>query len=855
MSLSRLRNIGIAAHIDAGKTTCTERILYYTGDIRKMGEVHDGQATTDFLKQEQERGITIMSAAVTCRWKNHQINIIDTPGHVDFTIEVERSMRVIDGLIGLFCAVGGVQPQSETVWNQADNHKVPRIAFVNKMDRVGADFADVVAQIEKYLDANPVAYQLPIGAEENFLGVVDLVRQIAITYPTEHDRVEGPIPAELVEQAKAGRKHIIEKLADFNEEIAELYLGEQDVSDELIKKATRDCTIKMLLTPVFCGTAYKNKGVQDLLDAVLDYLPSPIDVGAVIGKSMTDDKTHQRHPNETDPFCALAFKIINDPYVGVQTFIRIYSGKLTSGMSVLNSSKDKKERIGRIMRIHAKDREELSEAGAGEIVALVGMKDTKTGDTLCDMNSPVILESINIPPSVIEMKVSPKRKAEEEKMGLGLHKLGTEDPSFHIRVDQESSETIISGMGELHLEIMVDRLKVEYGIEVEVGEPSVAFREAIRKECEQETKFVKQTGGRGQYAHTVIRFEPNPGKGFEFVDMIKGGVIPQEFIPSVRKGLEACLEGGILAGYPILDIKAVLTFGSYHDVDSSDMAFRQCAAQCFREAFMKSDPVILEPIMKIEVTTPDDYIGDVIGDLNKRRGKIEEMRRFRKGSQKVYGYVPLMEMFGYSTQLRSLSSGRANYSMEFEKVPAGSERNSGTRCQSRCRKKSSKKQVTRRTASIIKSPRFTAGFFIIEYAGDQQSAYPVERYPAETDLFRTNSCRPVFPVRDLEVPENRRSFFLENQQHLKTYSTNLPLRMGFQPQFEHMTELTKICSNNDFTFKSIGKHKTSVFLKHIHCAKLSVRITAGIHATAEYRKGRWVPKLSMAAQHNQIRLP
>jgi elongation factor G len=663
-----MRNIGIAAHIDAGKTTCTERVLFYTGVNRKMGEVHDGQATTDFLKQEQERGITIMSAAVTCKWKNNQINIIDTPGHVDFTIEVERSMRVVDGLIGLFCAVGGVQPQSETVWNQADRHKVPRIAFVNKMDRVGADFADVVAQIEKYLDANPVAFQLPIGAEENFMGVIDLVAMKAYEYPNELDVKEVPIPAELLEEAKKGHSKIIEKLADFNEEIAELYLSEAEVPLELIKKAARDCTIKMLITPVFCGTAYKNKGVQTLLDAVIDFLPSPVDVGAVVGTDLNDpEKTHQRHPKETDPFCALAFKIINDPYVGVQTFIRIYSGKLQSGTTVVNSTKDKKERIGRILRIHAKDREELSEAGPGEIVALVGMKDTKTGDTLADVNAPIILETIHVPPSVIEMKVTPKRKAEEEKMGLGLYKLATEDPSFHIRVDEESSETIISGMGELHLEIMVDRLKVESGIEVEVGEPSVAFRETIRKECEQETKFVKQTGGRGQYAHTLIRFEPNQGKGFEFVDQIKGGVIPNEFIPSVRKGLEACLDGGILAGYPILDVKAVLTFGSYHDVDSSDMAFRQCAAQCFREAFMKSEPVILEPIMKIEVTTPDDYIGDVIGDLNKRRGKIEEMRRFRKGSQKVYGYVPLMEMFGYSTQLRSLSSGRANYSMEFEK--------------------------------------------------------------------------------------------------------------------------------------------------------------------------------------------
>lgn len=668
MGLTRLRNIGIAAHIDAGKTTCTERILFYTGVNRKMGEVHEGEATTDFMKQEQERGITIMSAAVTCKWKNHQINIIDTPGHVDFTIEVERSMRVIDGLIGVFCSVGGVQPQSETVWNQADRYKVPRIAFVNKMDRVGADFEDVVAQLEKYLDANPIAFQLPIGAEDQFQGVIDLIRQQAYFYPNEDEREVKPIPAEFVEKAKEFRHKIVEKLADFDDEIAELFLNEQEVSTELVIKAARDCTLKMLITPVFCGSAYKNKGVQDLLDAVIDFLPSPIDVGAVTGSDLNDpNKTHNRHPSEHDPFCGLAFKIINDPYVGQQTFVRIYSGKIESGMQVMNSTKDKRERVGRILRIHAKDREELTSAGPGEIIALIGMKDTKTGDTLCSVDQPVILEKIFIPPSVIEMKVSPKRKADEEKMGFSLHKLATEDPSFHIRVDPESSETIISGMGELHLEIMVDRLKEEYAMDVEVGEPSVAFRETMRKEAEQETKYVKQSGGRGQYAHTVIRFEPNPGKGFEFVDMIKGGVIPQEFIPSCRKGIEASLNDGILAGYPILDVKAVLTFGSYHDVDSSDMAFRICASMCFKEAFMKADPIILEPIMKIEVTTPDDHIGDVIGDLNKRRGKIEEMRRFRKGAQKVYGYVPLMEMFGYSTTLRSITSGRASYSMEFDK--------------------------------------------------------------------------------------------------------------------------------------------------------------------------------------------
>ncbi|HPA63255.1 MAG TPA: elongation factor G [Spirochaetota bacterium] len=673
MPLSKLRNIGIAAHIDAGKTTTTERILFYTGVNRKLGEVHDGAATTDFMKQEQERGITIASAAITTKWKDHQINIIDTPGHVDFTVEVERSMRVIDGLVGLFCAVGGVEPQSETVWNQADRYKVPRIALVNKMDRVGSDFMEVVGQLNKYLDANAVPFQLPIGAEDNFQGVIDLMKMKAIYYPAELKREEKDIPEEMKADAEAARKNMIEKIADFNDAIMEKYLAEEEIGYEELKKAARTVTINQNITPVFCASSYKNKGVEEYLDAVLDYLPSPVDIGSVHGQDVNDpSKSHTRHPVESDPFCALAFKHINDPYVGQQTFIRIYSGKLESGITVLNLTKGKKERIGRILRIHAKDREELTSAGAGEIVALIGMKDTKTGDTLCDQENPVILEKIHIPPAVIEMKITPQSKKDEEKLGFALNRLSTEDPSFKTRVDEESNETVIAGMGELHLEIMVDRLKEEYGLIVDVGEPAVAFRETMKTPVENSYKFAKQTGGKGMFANCTIRFEPNPGKGFEFVDMIKGGAIPQEYIPSVRKGLEATMDEGILAGFQVLDVKAILIDGSFHAVDSSDMAFRLCASMCFKQAFLKADPILLEPVMKVEVNTPDDYIGDVIGDLNRRRGKIGDMRRFRKGSQKVDAKAPLVEMFGYATTLRSLSSGRANYSMEFhayEQVP------------------------------------------------------------------------------------------------------------------------------------------------------------------------------------------
>lgn len=665
INISKLRNIGIAAHIDAGKTTCSERILYFTGVNRKVGETHDGQATMDFMKQEQERGITIASAAITAHWNDYQINLIDTPGHVDFTVEVERSLRVIDGMIAVFCAVGGVQPQSETVWNQADKYRVPRIAFVNKMDRTGADFYEVVSQMNKYLGANAVPLQLPIGVENSFEGMIDLVNMNSVIF-NDKERIIGPIPENMMEKAVAERHNLIEHVADFDDNIAELYLADEEVPVDMLKAAIREATIKLMMVPVLCGSAYKNKGIQLLLDAVVDYLPSPKDLGAIIAHDPNDEeKTIQRNPIDNEPFAALAFKLINDPYVGQQTFIRIFSGKLTSGMSVYNTNKGKYERVGRVFRIKAKEREEISEAGAGEIVALVGMKITRTGDTLCDDSAPVLLENIHIPPAVIEMKINLEDKKNRNKLGEALSKLCNEDPSFRSHYDEETEETIIAGMGELHLEIIVDRLKDEFKVPVSVGAPSVSFRETITTPFECNYKFAKQTGGSGQFARTVIRFEPNPGKGFEFVDMTKGGVIPKEFIPSVQKGLVAAMVKGPFAGYPVVDVKCVLVDGSYHPVDSSDMSFQLCAQMCFKEAFMKASPILLEPMMKVEVNTPDDYIGNVTGDLNKRRGRIEAMRRFRKGSQKLDAFVPLMEMFGYATALRNLTSGRANYSMEF----------------------------------------------------------------------------------------------------------------------------------------------------------------------------------------------
>lgn len=667
MPLTRLRNIGIAAHIDAGKTTVTERILFFTGTTRKMGEVHDGAATMDFMKQEQERGITIASAAITCAWKGSQINIIDTPGHVDFTVEVERSLRVIDGMVALFCAVGGVEPQSETVWNQADRYRVPRIAFINKMDRTGADFTEVVTQMNKYLDANALPFQLPMGAEEDFTGVIDVIGRKAYIF-RELEQIETQIPEVYKSKVEEARYTIVEKLAEYDDEIMGLFLEDKEVPENLLKKAARNATLKLLITPVFTGAAYKNKGVQLLLDAVIGYLPSPIDIGAVVGMDVDDpEKTHTRHPSSHDPFSALAFKLIHDPFVGQQTFIRIFSGSLKSGMPIINSTKDKPERIGRIYKIHAKDREEVKEAGPGDIVALIGMKFTKTGDTLCEPGHRLFLESIHIPPTVIELKILPMKRKDQEKLGEALGKLANEDPSFTVRFDDETEETIISGMGELHLEIIVDRLKHEFDVEVEVGEPAVAFRETITIEVESNYKHSKQTGGKGQFAQTVIRLEPNEGNGYEFIDKIKGGAIPNEYIPSVNKGIVKTLDKGVLAGFPIVDVKVVLLDGGFHPVDSSDMAFQTCASICFKNGFLKANPILLEPVMKIEINTPDDYIGNIVGDLNKRRGKIESMRRHRKGAQKVNGFVPLMEMFGYATQLRNISSGRANYSMEFYK--------------------------------------------------------------------------------------------------------------------------------------------------------------------------------------------
>lgn len=673
MSLKQLRNIGIAAHIDAGKTTVTERILYYTGVTRKLGEVHDGQATMDFMKQEQERGITIASAAISTSWDGHQINIIDTPGHVDFTIEVERSLRVIDGMIALFCAVSGVEPQSETVWNQADRYKVPRIAFINKMDRTGADFYEAVKMMNEYLDANAVPFQLPIGSEDDFTGIIDVIEQKAYIFQ-DYERVEAEIPEDYKAKAAEARNTLLESLSEFDDKLMELFLEDQEIPVDLVKKVARSATLKLMITPVFCGAAYKNKGIQLILDAVVDYLPSPLDIGSVVGIDVDDEeKTHTRCPSVKTPFAALAFKLINDPYVGQQTFIRIYSGQLKSGMQIMNTTKGKAERIGRIMKIHAKDREEITEAGPGDIVALIGMKYTKTGDTLCDPGNPLYLESINIPPTVIELKISPKSRKDQSKLGEALAKLSNEDPSFNVRFDDETDETIISGMGELHLEIIIDRLLNEFTVDVEVGEPAVAYRETLTMEIESDYKHSKQTGGKGQFAHTIMRIEPNGGNGYEFIDRIKGGAIPQEFIPSVNKGIRKTMEEGILAGYPIVDVRVTLLDGKHHPVDSSDFAFQTCSAICFKQGFMKASPQLLEPVMKIEINTPDEFIGDIVGNLNRRRGKVESMRRYRKGSQKLVGFVPLSEMFGYATQLRNLSSGRANYSMDFYRylpVPA-----------------------------------------------------------------------------------------------------------------------------------------------------------------------------------------
>ena len=667
MTIAKARNIGIAAHIDAGKTTVTERILFYTGTTRKIGEVHDGQATMDFMKQEQERGITIASAAISCKWKDHKINIIDTPGHVDFMIEVERSMRVLDSIVAVFCAVGGVEAQSETVWAQGDRHRVPRIAFINKMDRAGADFFDVVNQLDERLDARPVPYQIPIGAEDSFTGMIDLVTMKSISF-NKGEYSYHDIPEAYMDEAVKWRTNMLETLSEYSDQLAELYLDEQDIPAEIISAVTRNCVIRSLFTPVFCGSAYKNIGIQPLLDAVIAYMPNPLDKGSVTGeKPGEDDKTQTRRPSSSDPFSGLAFKIIHDPYVGQQTFVRTYSGILKAGDTVLNATTGKKVRVSRIMRIHAKDRIDVTEVGPGDIVALIGLKDTRTGHTLCDLQAPILLESVNVPHPVVSVKVETATQKELEKLMQSLRKLSLEDPSFVVRTMDRTNETVIAGMGELHLEIIIDRLKSEFDVAAIVGKPSVEYRETISAECNHAYKFSKQTGGKGQYAHIIFRIEPNPDGGFEFVNNVTGGNIPSEFIPAIKKGILETMEKGILADYKTIDLRFVLLDGSAHDVDSSEQAFRTCASIGLKEAFRKADPKVLEPIMSLELATPDEYIGDIVGDINKRRGKVFNMRRFRKGSQKITAEAPLMELFGYATTVRSLSSGRANYSMDLKR--------------------------------------------------------------------------------------------------------------------------------------------------------------------------------------------
>lgn len=674
--LEKTRNIGIMAHIDAGKTTTTERILYYTGRIHRMGEVHEGSATMDFLPQERERGITITSAATTCFWRGHRINIIDTPGHVDFTVEVERSLRVLDGAIALFCAVGGVEPQSETVWRQANKYRVPRIAFVNKMDRVGADFFNVVNMIRERLGANPVPIQLPMGQGELFTGIIDLIKMKAVVYKEETLGAtweEFDIPRELRDMAVEYRTKMLEAVSEFDDTLLVKYLDGEEISEEEIKSAIRKATLEFKIVPVLCGSAFKNKGIQRLLDAVVDYLPSPLDInnGQILGHHPFKDDRVVRLVSDDEKFTALAFKIMTDPYVGKLTFIRIYSGTLKAGSYVYNSTQGKKERVGRILRMHANHREDVEEAYAGDIVALVGLKVTKTGDTLCSEDDPILLEKMDFPEPVISVAIEPKTKADQDKLGEALSKLMDEDPTFRVTVDEETGQTLISGMGELHLEIIVDRLKREFRVEANIGKPQVAYKETIRKKARAEGKFIRQTGGRGQYGHVWIEIEPNRGKGYEFIDAIVGGVVPKEFIPAVDQGIREAMQNGIIAGYPVVDVKVTLFDGSYHEVDSSDLAFKIAASIAFKEAAKQAEPVLLEPIMEIEVVTPEEYLGDVIGDLNSRRGRIEGIN-MRKDGQVVKALVPLAEMFGYATRLRSLTQGRAIYTMQFhhyEEVP------------------------------------------------------------------------------------------------------------------------------------------------------------------------------------------
>ncbi|ABO48761.1 translation elongation factor 2 (EF-2/EF-G) [Desulforamulus reducens MI-1] len=673
--LERTRNIGIMAHIDAGKTTTTERILFYTGRVHKIGEVHDGAATMDWMVQEQERGITITSAATTAQWNGHRVNIIDTPGHVDFTVEVERSLRVLDGAVAVFCSVGGVEPQSETVWRQADKYGVPRLAYINKMDRVGADFFNGMDMIKNRLGANPVAIQLPIGSEDRFKGIVDLVTKKAIVYIDDlgTNSETTDIPADMVDQVEEYREKLLEAVAESDEELMMKYLEGEELTEEEIKVAIRKATLAVKITPVICGSSFKNKGVQSLLDAIVDYLPAPTDVPPIQGVNPDTGTEDQRISSDNEPFAALAFKIMTDPYVGKLSYFRVYSGTLKSGSYVLNSTKGKKERVGRILQMHANHREEIPEVYAGDIAAAVGLKDTTTGDTLCDEKSLIILESMEFPDPVIHVAIEPKTKADQDKMGVALSKLSEEDPTFKVRTDEETGQTIIAGMGELHLEIIVDRLLREFKVQANVGRPQVAYKETIRKAVKAEGKFVRQSGGKGQYGHVWIELEPLEagGPGYEFVNKIVGGVVPREYIAPVDNGIKEAMENGILAGYQMVDIKATLYDGSYHEVDSSEMAFKIAGSMAFKNGAQKANPVLLEPIFKVEVTVPEEYMGDVIGDLNSRRGRIEEMGQ-RGNARIVSAFVPLAEMFGYATDLRSKTQGRGTYSMQhdhYEEVP------------------------------------------------------------------------------------------------------------------------------------------------------------------------------------------
>jgi elongation factor G len=676
--INRYRNLGIMAHIDAGKTTTTERVLYYTGVSHKIGEVHDGAATMDWMEQEQERGITITSAATTCFWQGmeqqfeqHRINIIDTPGHVDFTIEVERSLRVLDGAVAVFCAVGGVEPQSETVWRQADRYGVPRMGFVNKMDRAGADFLRVVDQIKTRLGGTPVPMQLAIGAEENFKGVIDLIKMKAIYWEEENMGMafhEDDIPADMLEDAQMFRENMIEAAAESSDELMGKYLESGELSNDEIKAGIRARTLKAEITPMFCGSAFKNKGVQAMLDGVIEYMPSPEDVPAIMGiLDDADESEGERHPDDSEPFAALAFKVATDPYVGTLTFFRVYSGTLHSGDTVYNPVKGKKERIGRILQMHANSREEIKEVLAGDIAAAVGLKDVTTGDTLCSKDAVITLERMEFPEPVISQAVEPRTKADQEKMGVALSKLAQEDPSFRVQTDEESGQTIISGMGELHLEIIIDRMRREFDVEANIGKPQVAYRETIRNSVEQEGKFVRQTGGRGQYGHVFVRLEPlAQGEGYEFVDDVVGGVVPREYIASVDKGIQEQMNNGVLAGYPVVDVRAVLYDGSYHDVDSNEMAFKIAGSMAFRDGVLNASPVLLEPVMNVEIVTPDEYMGAVNGDLNRRRGVLQGTEDAPMGTI-IRAEVPLAEMFGYATDLRSATQGRATYTMEFGK--------------------------------------------------------------------------------------------------------------------------------------------------------------------------------------------